>query len=71
MDKVGLDKLELLVDQYGLAGVLSGLSYICGEKSEHISAHWQDHGLAKLWIEYAARLDKVAASIENKGNVGN
>jgi hypothetical protein len=68
MDREGLGKLELLVNEYGLTGVLSGLSYICGEKSQHIAAHWQDEDLSNLWMGHAARLDRVAARIESRGN---
>jgi hypothetical protein len=41
--------LETTIDQCGIDSVLMALSEICGEKSEHILANWQDTVLAKRW----------------------
>jgi hypothetical protein len=68
MDREGLNILELLVEQYGLQGVVSGLSYYCGEKSAHIGAHYFDPMLAKRWMGYATLIDKVTAAIDGGRN---
>ena len=63
MDKVHLEMLEGLVDKFGLGTVLSGLSYICSEKSLHIAENWQDTSTANQWMGASTRLDKVGSQI--------
>ena len=41
--------LENLIDKRGLECVLQQISAICGMKSEHIAANWQDTILAQRW----------------------
>jgi hypothetical protein len=41
--------LEAMVDKFGLATVLNGLSCICSAKADHIEENWQDKRLAKAW----------------------
>lgn len=63
-----LDKtnLELLVDQIGLDEVLSALADISGEKGEHLRVNWQDRGAAKLWDQFANRLESLAAYVRRE-----
>jgi hypothetical protein len=70
MDREGMNILEALIDRYGLQGVVSGLSYVCSEKGQHIAAHWQDQRLSKRWMGYAEKLDRVTAVIESGTNGG-
>ncbi|HEX6825434.1 MAG TPA: hypothetical protein VF077_03875 [Nitrospiraceae bacterium] len=44
-----IDRLEALIDRYGIAEVLMSVSELCGRKSEHIATNWQDAALAKRW----------------------
>jgi hypothetical protein len=41
--------LEAMVDKFGLAAVLNGLSCICSAKADHIEENWQDKRTAKAW----------------------
>jgi hypothetical protein len=63
MSKNDLDILEAFIDKYGIVDVLSGLSYICGEKAEHIAHSWQDASLAKHWMRLAEAVDKAGVKI--------
>jgi hypothetical protein len=64
MTQQDLDILEKLVDAYGIAEVLSGLSKVCSEKAEHVAVEWQDTTLAKNWMKLSTKLDRVSANIE-------
>jgi FAD/FMN-containing dehydrogenase len=59
MNKTDLDLLEAFVDKYGIDEVISGLSFVCSAKSEHIATAWQDTKLAKSWMLYSAKLDRI------------
>jgi len=52
------EKLEAIIDTFGLFTVLEAISDICGDKAEHIELNWQDVTLAQTW-------DKAAAAIRN------
>ena len=43
------DKIEALIDRYGIEKFLMTASEICGAKAEHIQSNWQDTSLAKRW----------------------
>ena len=58
-----LEALEAMVDRHGLDGVLSILTEICNEKSEHVLVNWQDKALAKNWTVNARVIEKLAAAI--------
>jgi hypothetical protein len=53
--------LESIVDSYGLAETISALAIVCGEKSSHILANWQDESLANSWGAIETKLDRIAA----------
>jgi hypothetical protein len=36
--------LETMVDKFGLATVLNGLSCICSATADHVETNWQDKG---------------------------
>lgn len=56
--------LEPLVDKYGLGHVVAGLALLAHEKAAHIESAWQDEVLAKCWTRDGAKLEKVAAKLE-------
>jgi hypothetical protein len=64
VSKADIEMLEAFVDKYGIADVLSALSYICGEKAEHVSTNWQDAPLGKRWLKLAALIDLATAKAE-------
>jgi hypothetical protein len=49
LTKQEAESLEHLIDLCGVQAVTEALSTICGEKSEHVAANWQDKGLARAW----------------------
>lgn len=57
------DKLEAMIDTYGLFAVLDALSGICGGKAEHIQSNWQDNHLAKAWERAEKACDSAASKI--------
>jgi hypothetical protein len=59
--------LEFFIDKYGIVEVLSGISYICSEKAEHVAVNWQDTALGKQWIGLSAQVDSAVARIEDGG----
>jgi hypothetical protein len=65
MSKEDLTTMELFIDKYGIVDVLSGLSYICGEKAEHVATNWQDAQTAKHWMQLASSIDKAGAKLVN------
>jgi hypothetical protein len=64
MNQKDLDILEKLVDAYGVAEVLSGLSKVCSDKAEHAAVNWQDTPLAKNWMRLSSRLDRASIIID-------
>ena len=48
--------LEAMVDKFGLATVLNGLSFICSAKADHVATNWQDKRLAKAWEKACVHL---------------
>jgi hypothetical protein len=64
MNQHDLDILEKLVDAFGVAEVLSGLSKICSDKAEHAAVNWQDTPLAKNWMRLSSRLDRASIIID-------
>lgn len=59
-------QLERLIDADGLGNVLARISYVCGEKSEHIDIQWQDKKLAAQWMKAAVWCDQLASKINKK-----
>ena len=64
LKKLDMEILERMVDAYSLQAVVSALSYICGEKAEHLAVNWQDTASAKGWMVQAKHLDQLAARWE-------
>jgi hypothetical protein len=64
MKQHDLNILERLVDAFGIAEVLSGLSKVCSDKAEHAAVNWQDTPLAKNWMKLSTKLDLVSANID-------
>jgi len=58
-------RLETLVDDVGLTGIVNALSEICLAKAEHLRANWQDESSAEIWERDAAALSEVTLSLEN------
>jgi hypothetical protein len=65
LDKEYVTQLELLVDKFDLESVISALSYICSEKSVHISENWQDVKLAKQWMRRSIVIDSITRLLED------
>ena len=55
--------LELLVDGFGMEGVVSMLAVICREKAEHIASNWQDAALARAWERNALAMQSTAGRV--------
>ena len=53
--------LEELVDSHGLKGVLTDLSEICYQKSQHMLENWQDTEASRAWARNARRIERTAA----------
>lgn len=51
-----LHTLEVLVENFGLEGLLAGLTHICNEKARHSRTELADDYDAKLWERDAATL---------------
>lgn len=64
MDKDDMYVLEAMIDRYGLAEVLSGISFICSEKAEHVAVNWQDTTMGKQWMKFSELVDQANARIE-------
>jgi len=67
MDRSDIATLEAFVDSYGIAGVLTALSWICSEKAEHCAVNWQDVNLAKRWMSNSKDIDRINSSVEGRG----
>jgi hypothetical protein len=55
------NKLESLIDANCLEDVLGVLGEICRDKCSHIEGNWQDHALAKAWLNAAKHIDKTTS----------
>jgi hypothetical protein len=64
LDEESMEFLEDIIDSYGVSGVLSGISFICGEKALHVSVDYQNTSLGKHWMRLSASVDQAAAKIE-------
>lgn len=60
LETIDAEKLEKLVDTYGLANVLETLSEICYHKAQHIETNWQDRLTAHYWEKCGRLLVKTA-----------
>jgi hypothetical protein len=56
------DKLEHLIDQYGLAGIMGMTADILGKKAEHLRENWQDEGSAKYVDKASKFFERLAVS---------
>jgi hypothetical protein len=56
-------ELEDVVDKHGLGVVLSALSLVCNEKSEHVLWAWQDKPLATAWARAGLWLDTLSGKV--------
>ena len=59
------DVIEQTIDATSLARLLEIVAEICHEKAEHLRSNWQDVNAAKSWESDAAKLQKLAAKLEN------
>jgi hypothetical protein len=67
LDTPERETLERLIDARGLSSVLMALSEICGEKSEHLLANWQDKKLAKDWATLEGAIGCVVPRATARG----
>ena len=63
VDKADSERLEHLIDHYGLDCVLHEISSICGAKAEHLAHAWQDVNSAKLWDRAASQINRAIAKV--------
>lgn len=56
-------EVEMLVDQFGLASVLTMLSEICADKADHLRCNWQDDSTAKVWAKDSLVIDKLTHKV--------
>lgn len=66
MDKDALYILEQMIDRYGVAEVLSGVSYICSDKAERTAVNWQNTTLGKQWMRLSELVDNANMQIESQ-----
>ena len=67
MIKTMQDKMEDVVDQYGLAEVLYWLQQICQDKAEHLRSNWQDENSAQHWEELYDLMYNTREELEKIG----
>jgi hypothetical protein len=53
------EALERMIDEAGLAAVVSALANISGYKAQHLRESWQDEASAKRWDKASNVLAKV------------
>lgn len=58
-------ELEALIDSVGLRAVVDALSVVAYDKADHIRGNWQDEGLARIWADDGAVLERVVTRIVN------
>lgn len=51
-------QVEMLVDRYGVRGVLDILAAVCHGKADHVLDAWQDECLSKVWSETGDRIEE-------------
>jgi hypothetical protein len=61
------DKMEDIVDQYGLSEVLYWLQQICQDKADHLRTNWQNENSAADW---EARYDLLYNTMEEMERIG-
>jgi len=55
------EQLENLIDDHNIGDVLTALTQVCFDKSEHLASDWHDHDAAKYWSRLATKLQKIEA----------
>ena len=58
-----LRTLEVLVENFGLEGLVAGLTHICNEKAKYARANLMDDYDAQLWERDAATLMRAQARL--------
>lgn len=64
------EQLEGIIDHGNVANLLEAVAHVCTEKSEHVSANWQDAHLARAWSATADKILKCAAGLRVTGVPG-
>lgn len=64
-ERIDTEKLEKMVDTYGLRNVLDTLAAICFAKSQHIEENWQDSG--RDWMSDGKRLERFLVRVDQAG----
>lgn len=59
-------ELEAMVDRTALSEVVLALAGLAYDKADHISANWQDEGLATVWHRAGDRLVRTGAALRDK-----
>lgn len=63
------ERLENLVDEIGLCGVLSLLEVIALDKQTHLQENWQSYEQAKQYTKSASYLENTRAKIAKLAGV--
>lgn len=69
LERIDAEKLEKMLDTYGLKNVLETLSSICHAKSQHIAENWQDGPESLSWASDAKRLERFRVHVDQRGYV--
>lgn len=59
MKNEDLNKVEKLVDDLSVIGVLDCLEEVCNLKAQHLRENWQDEKSAKHWEKRAKQIAKA------------
>ena len=57
-----VDAIEALIDKASAYAVVAALSDVCYVKASHLREAWQDNESAKVWEQFAHKIDGCLAS---------
>ena len=63
MNKIDDDRLETMIDNFGVRGVLDQIVIVCWEKADYLACTLRDGDRAKDWEVSARRIDKVIGEV--------
>lgn len=58
-DKVVVDQLEDLIDNFGIDEILSSIQEVCWLKEHYLLSNWQDKQTASIWKAIGKSLSKA------------
>jgi hypothetical protein len=57
------EALESMIDDNGIAAVLSALFEVCHDKADHVESAWQDYPLGSAWRRLARKIDAAESTV--------